>query len=306
MFTSTFAKETVISHENIKEILDDMGVKYTPKRRSNAISAPSIFKDGNAYENKFMNGMRKGCPRGGTGRRMFLEGRTVQEVLDFLNDTKKKEISSNNVIKRPGLEVTAEITILPEGPSIKLEGVRPISMEAMYSLNPERAELLNRILRGPKKRKHKVRKGPERIGDNCKPTYDITTGKLSEIVTHYHKSNQKGYNKEMIAITKACEYEKPCVAEGEPYDGHRFQWAAEVPMETLLAILADMKAAACPTYADWQRKLERREAKKLVNDLAYAVNKVNGDSAENAFTLEMVKALERLTAVMEKLEARIQ
>lgn len=306
MFNSTFAKETVITHENIKEILADMNVEYTLKRRSDAISAPSIFKDGKAYENKFMNGMRKGCPRGGTGRRMFLEGHTVQEVLDFLNDTKKKEISSNNVIKRPGLEVTAEITILPEGPSIKLEGVRPISMEAMYSLNPERAELLNRILRGPKKRKHKVRKGAERIGDNCKPTYDITTGKLSEIVTHYHKSNQRGYNKEMLAITKACEYEKPCVAAGEPYDGHQFKWAAEVPMETLLAILADMKAAKCPTYADWQKKLARREAEKLANDLNFAVDKVNTTPVADTFTLEMAKALERLTAVVERLEARIQ
>ncbi len=292
MYTSNYTPETVITLDNVKEILADMSVEYTLKRRSDAISAPSIFKDGKAYENKFMNGMRNGCPHGGRGRRMFLEDKTVQEVLDFLNDTKKKKASSDNIIKRPGLQASATITVVPDGPHITLEGIRPISMEAMYSLAPDRAELLNRILRGPKSRKHAVRVGHERIGDNRKPTYDVTADKLSEIVVHNAKSGTSAYSKEMLAITKSCEYQIPAVAPGEPYDGHQFQWAAEVPIEKLVATLAEMKSAKCKTYAEWQRKKTKQ------NKVAESSNM----NISNDLAIQMLAAMKELTDLLRELK----
>ena len=88
---NNFELTTVITLDNVKEILADMGVEYTLKKYAKVASRPSIYKDGKAYELKFTtNGARKGCPHTGTRCRMFLEGKTIQEVLDFLNEEPKK------------------------------------------------------------------------------------------------------------------------------------------------------------------------------------------------------------------------
>jgi len=300
MYTSNYAPETVITLDNVKEILANMGVEYTLKKRSDVMSKPSIYKDGKAYEIKGTNNLRSGLGNGHKpNTRLFLEGKTIQEVLDFLNGTKEKEEkekavgeSSDNIIKRPGLQASATITVAPDGPHITLKDIRPISMEAMYSLAPDRAELLNRILRGPKKRNHAVRKGHERIGDNRKPTYDVTTDKLSEIVVHNAKSGTSAYSKEMLAITKSCEYQIPAVAPGEPYDGHQFQWAAEMPMEKLIATLSEMKAAKCKTYADWQRKKAKQ------NKVAEPSNM----NVSNDLAIQMIAAMKELTELLRELK----
>ena len=292
MYTSNYAPETVITLDNVKEILADMSVEYTLKKYRNAIIKPSIYKDGRAYEMKGVDRFRIGLGNGHTpNTRMFLEGKTIQEVLDFLNNPKKKEVSADNIIKRPGLQASATITVVPDGPRITLEGIRPISMEAMYSLAPDRAELLNRILRGPKSRKHAVRVGHERIGDNRKPTYDVTADKLSELVVHNSKSGTSAYAKEMVAITKSCEYQIPAVAPGEPYDGHQFQWAAEVPMEKLVATLSDMKAAKCKTYDDWQRKKAKQNK----------VTEPSNMNISNDLTIQMLAAMKELTELLKEL-----
>lgn len=303
MYTiSNFAPETVITLENVKEVLADMGVEYTPKKINMGTSMPSIYKDGKAYEAKFAcNYLRKGLPRI-SRTRMFLEGKTIQEVLDFLNEVKPEAVSADNIIKRPGLQASMHITITDEGPKPVWEGYRPTSMEGMYSLDPKKAEIINRILRGPKKKGRKARKGIERIGDNRKPTYDITADNLSETVSHFSKSGTPAYSKEVVAITKSCEYQTPVVAPGEPYDGHQFQWAAEMPMEKLEEILATIKGSNCKTYADYKKKMAKAEAKSLAKDFTQAINTVN-DNLSDSVALEILAQLKKLNAGMEKLTA---
>lgn len=299
---SNFAPETVITLENIKEILADMGVEYTPKKRCDGISMPSIYKDGKAYETKFASTyLRKGCPARSRYSRIFLEGKTIQEVLDFLNNVKLEKQSADNYIQRPGLKASAHITIDEDKPVINVIDWRPTSMEGIRSLDPKRGELLDKIFRGPKKRGAERRPSNNRVGDNRKPTYNITTGELSETVTHIYRKGS-AYQKEMVTITKSCEYQKPAVAPGEVYDGQQFQWAGEMPMEKLEEILAAVKEAKCKTYADYKKKMAKKEAKTLAKDFTQAVNTVNGNLSD-AVAIEILAQLKKLNAGMEKLTA---
>lgn len=311
MFTiSNFAPETVITLDNIKEILADMGVEYTLKKYAKTAIAPSIYKDGKAYENKHTGGKRKGCPKGGhTRRRMFLEGKTIQEVLDFLNEVKEnskeeKEESADNYIQRPNLKASAHITIDGDKPIVEVVGYRATSMETMRSLDAKRAEDIDRIFYGPKKRGCKRRPSNNRVSDNCKPVYNVTTGELSHKAVFHAlaKAGNTEYSAELKAITKSCEYNVPVPEGDKPYSGQQFQWAAEMPMEKLEEILTSMKEAKCRTYADYKRKKAKAESKALAASFTQAVNNVNGNLSDSV-AMEILAQLKKLNAGMEKLAA---
>ena len=309
MYTiSNFAPETIITLENIKEILADMGVEYTPKKRSSGISMPSVYKDGKAYETKnAYNYLRKGMART-PHTRMWLEGKTIQEVLDFLNNVKpekEKKESADNYIQRLGLSATSYIKIDADGQaSVEYKDYRPISMEAMRSLDPKRAEYIDHIFYGPKKKGRVRRPSNNRVSDNCKPVYNVTTGELSHKVVAFMtaKAGSSVYNAALKAITKSCEYQTPVPEGDKPYSGYQFQWAAEMPMEKLEEILATIKGSNCKTYADYKKKMAKAEAKSLAKDFTQVVNTVN-DNLSDAVALEILAQLKKLNAGMEKLTA---
>lgn len=314
MFTiSNFAPETVITLENIKAILADMGVEYTLKKYAKVASVPSIYKDGKAYEVKYTtNGERKGCPHTGTRCRMFLEGKTIQEVLDFLNEEPKKEnATAANYIQRPNLKAAAHITIDDDNkPIIEITGVRATSMETMRSIDPKRAELIDRIFYGPKKRGFERRPSNNRVSDHCKPVYNVTTGELSHKATfsapaNHLKYSASVYNAELRAITKSCEYNKPTPAGDKPYSGQQFQWAAEMPLEKLEEILGTIKEAKCRTYADYKKKLAKKKAKEFNNDIAQVVNNING-GMDTTIAMEILAQLKKLSEGIDKLTASLK
>ena len=311
MYTiSNFAPETVITLENVKEVLADMGVEYTPKKINVGTSMPSIYKDGKAYEAKFAcNYLRKGQPRI-SRTRMFLEGKTIQEVLDFLNGI-KENFSADNYIQRPNLQASAHITIDGDKPIMEVVNYRAISMETMRSLDAKRAEYIDRIFYGPKKRGFERRPSNNRVSDNCKPVYNVTTGELSHKAVFHAlaKAGNAEYSAELKAVTKSCEYNIPVPEGDKPYSGQQFQWAAEMPMEKLEEIMASIKEAKCKTYADYKKKMARAEAKTLAKNFTQAVNTVNTVNKVNcnlsdAVALEILAQLKKLNAGMEKLTAR--
>ena len=314
MFTiSNFAPETVITLENVKEILADMGVEYTLKKYAKVASVPSIYKDGKAYEIKstVCRGYRKGISKAPNSR-LFLVGKTIQEVLDFLNGVKEipkeeKEKFADNYIQRPNLKASAHITIDGDKPIVEVINYRATSMETMRSLNPKRAELIDRIFCGPKKRGFERRPSKNRVSDHCKPVYNVTTGELSYKATfstpaNHLKYGTAAYNAELLAITKSCEYNKPTPEGDKPYSGQQFQWAAEMPMEKLEEILASMKEAKCRSYADYKRKKAKAESKALAASFTQAVNNVNGNLSDSV-AMEILAQLKKLNAGMEKLAA---
>lgn len=319
MFTiSNFAPETVITLDNVKAILADMGVEYTLKKYAKVASVPSIYKDGKAYEVKYTtNGERKGCPHTGTRCRMFLEGKTIQEVLDFLNEEPKgkkndrENTSAANYIQRPNLKAAAHITIDEDNkPIIEMTGIRATSMETMRSLNPKRAELIDRIFYGPKKRGFERRPSNNRVSDHCKPVYNVTTGELSHKATfsapaNHLKYSASVYNAELRAITKSCEYNKPTPAGDKPYSGQQFQWAAEMPLEKLEEILKTIKGAKCRTYADYKKKLAKKKAKEFNNNLTQVVNSVSG-GMDSAIAMEILTQLKKLSEGIDKLAASLK
>ena len=309
MYTiSNFELETVITLENIKEILADMGVKYIPMKRKAHESCPSVYSDGMAYEIKTPaeSGLRKGCPTGRVCKRFFLLGKTVQEVLDFLNEAKEntKEEFTNNYIQRPNLKASAHITIDGDKPIVEVTNYRATSMETMRSLDAKRAAYIDRIFCGPKKRGCERRPSNNRVGDNCKPVYNVTTGELSyKAVFHaLAKAGNHEYAVELKAVTKSCEYNIPVPEGDKPYSGQQFQWAAEMPMEKLEEILASMKEAKCRTYADYKRKKAKAESKALAASFTQAVNNVNGNLSDS-IAMEILAQLKKLNAGMEKLAA---
>ena len=308
MFTiSNFAPETVITLENVKEILADMGVEYTLKKYAKVASMPSIYKDGKAYEIKstVCRGYRKGVSKTPNSR-LFLVGKTIQEVLNFLNgvDEKTAEESADNYIQRPNLKASAHITIDGDKPIVEVINYRATSMETMRSLDAKRAEDIDRIFCGPKKRGCKRRPSNNRVSDNCKPVYNVTTGELSHKAVFHAlaKAGNAEYNAELKAITKSCEYNIPVPEGDKPYSGQQFQWAAEMPMEKLEEILASMKEAKCRTYADYKRKKAKAESKALAASFTQAVNNVNGNLSDSV-AMEILAQLKKLNAGMEKLAA---
>lgn len=311
MFTiSNFAPETVITLENVKEILADMGVEYTLKKYAKVTSMPSIYKDGKAYEIKstVCRGYRKGISKAPNSR-LFLVGKTIQEVLNFLNGVKEspkeeKEESADNYIQRPNLKASAHITIDGDKPIVEVANYRATSMETMRSLDAKRAEDIDRIFYGPKKRGCKRRPSNNRVSDNCKPVYNVTTGELSHKAVFHAlaKAGNTEYSAELKAITKSCEYNIPVPEGDKPYSGQQFQWAAEMPMEKLEEILASMKEAKCRTYADYKRKKAKAESKALAASFTQAVNNVNGNLSDSV-AMEILAQLKKLNAGMEKLAA---
>lgn len=308
MFTiSNFAPETVITLENVKEILADMGVEYTLKKYAKVASMPSIYKDGKAYEIKstVCRGYRKGVSKTPNSR-LFLVGKTIQEVLNFLNgvDEKTAEESADNYIQRPNLKASAHITIDGDKPIVEVINYRATSMETMRSLDAKKAEDIDRIFCGPKKRGCKRRPSNNRVSDNCKPVYNVTTGELSHKAVFHAlaKAGNAEYNAELKAITKSCEYNIPVPEGDKPYSGQQFQWAAEMPMEKLEEILASMKEAKCRTYADYKRKKAKAESKALAASFTQAVNSVNGNLSDSV-AMEILAQLKKLNAGMEKLAA---
>lgn len=307
---NNFELTTVITLDNVKAILADMGVEYTLKKYAKVASVPSIYKDGKAYEVKYTtNGERKGCPHTGTRCRMFLEGKTIQEVLDFLNEEPKKEnTSAANYIQRPNLKVAAHITIDDDNkPIIEMTGIRATSMETMRSLNPKRAELIDRIFYGPKKRGFERRPSNNRVSDHCKPVYNVTTGELSHKAVFHAlaKAGNTEYNAELKAITKSCEYNIPVPAGDKPYSGQQFQWAAEMPLEKLEEILKTIKEAKCRTYADYKKKLAKKKAKEFNNNLTQVVNSVNS-GMDTAIAMEILTQLKKLSEGIDKLTASLK
>lgn len=312
---SNFELTTVITLENVKAILADMGVEYTLKKYAKVVSMPSIYKDGKAYEIKNLSnsGYRRGISRT-SNTRMFLEGKTIQEVLDFLNEESKgkkndkENATAANYIQRPNLKAAAHITIDEDNkPIIEMTGIRATSMETMRSLNPKRAELIDRIFYGPKKRGFERRPSNNRVSDHCKPVYNVTTGELSHKATfstpaNHLKYGTAAYNAELLAITKSCEYNIPVPEGDKPYSGQQFQWAAEMPMEKLEEILVSMKEAKCRTYADYKRKKAKAESKALAASFTQAVNNVNGNLSDSV-AMEILAQLKKLNAGMEKLAA---
>ena len=319
MFTiSNFAPETVITLENIKAILADMGVEYTLKKYAKVASVPSIYKDGKAYEIKNVHNMgyRRGISRTPNSR-MFLEGKTIQEVLDFLNEEPKgnkndrENTSAANYIQRPNLKAAAHITIDEDNkPILEITGVRATSMETMRSIDPKRAELIDHIFCGPKKRGFERRPSKNRVSDHCKPVYNVTTGELSHKATfsapaNHLKYSASVYNAELRAITKSCEYNKPTPAGDKPYSGQQFQWAAEMPLEKLEEILKTIKEAKCRTYADYKKKLAKKKAKEFNNDLVQVVNSVNS-GMDTAIAMEILTQLKKLSEGIDKLAASLK
>lgn len=311
---NNFAPETVITLENIKAILADMGVEYTLKKYAKVASVPSIYKDGKAYEIKNVHNMgyRKGISRTPNSR-MFLEGKTIQEVLDFLNEEPKgkkndrENTSAANYIQRPNLKAAAHITIDGDKPIVEVINYRATSMETMRSLDAKRAEDIDRIFCGPKKRGCKRRPSNNRVSDNCKPVYNVTTGELSHKAVFHAlaKAGNAEYNAELKAITKSCEYNIPVPEGDKPYSGQQFQWAAEMPMEKLEEILASMKEAKCRTYADYKKKLAKKKAKEFNNDIAQVVNSVSG-GMDTAIAMEILTQLKKLSEGIDKLAASLK
>ena len=304
---NNFELTTVITLDNVKEILADMGVEYTLKKYAKVASMPSIYKDGKAYEIKstVCRGYRKGVSKTPNSR-LFLVGKTIQEVLNFLNgiDEKTAEESADNYIQRPNLKASAHITIDGDKPIVEVINYRATSMETMRSLDAKRAEDIDRIFCGPKKRGCKRRPSNNRVSDNCKPVYNVTTGELSyKAVFHaLAKAGNTEYSAELKAVTKSCEYNIPVPEGNKPYSGQQFQWAAEMPMEKLEEILASMKEAKCRTYADYKRKKAKAESKALAASFTQAVNNVNGNLSDSV-AMEILAQLKKLNAGMEKLAA---
>lgn len=307
---NNFELTTVITLDNVKEILADMGVEYTLKKYAKVASRPTIYKDGKAYELKYTTNLaRKGCPHTGTRCRMLLEGKTIQEVLDFLNEEPKKEnATAANYIQRPNLKAAAHITIDEDNkPIIEMTGIRATSMETMRSLNPKRAELIDRIFYGPKKRGCERRPSNNRVSDHCKPVYNVTTGELSHKAVFHAlaKAGNAEYNAELKAITKSCEYNIPVPAGDKPYSGQQFQWAAEMPLEKLEEILKTIKEAKCRTYADYKKKLAKKKAKEFNNNLTQVVNSVNS-GMDTAIAVEILAQLKKLSEGIDKLAASLK
>lgn len=312
---SNFELTTVITLENIKAILADMGVEYTLKKYAKVASVPSIYKDGKAYEIKNVHNMgyRKGASKAPNSR-MFLVGKTIQEVLDFLNEepkgkkNDKENTSAANYIQRPNLKAAAHITIDEDNkPIIEMTGIRATSMETMRSLNPKRAELIDRIFYGPKKRGFERRPSNNRVSDHCKPVYNVTTGELSHKAVFHAlaKAGNTEYNAELKAITKSCEYNIPVPAGDKPYSGQQFQWAAEMPLEKLEEILGTIKEAKCRTYADYKKKLAKKKAKEFNNNLTQVVNSVNS-GMDTAIAMEILTQLKKLSEGIDKLTASLK
>lgn len=312
---SNFELTTVITLENIKAILADMGVEYTLKKYAKVASVPSIYKDGKAYEIKNVHNMgyRKGASKAPNSR-MFLVGKTIQEVLDFLNEepkgkkNDKENTSAANYIQRPNLKAAAHITIDDNNnPIIEMTGIRATSMETMRSLNPKRAELIDRIFYGPKKRGFERRPSNNRVSDHCKPVYNVTTGELSHKAVFHAlaKAGNTEYNAELKAITKSCEYNIPVPEGDKPYSGQQFQWAAEMPLEKLEEILKNIKEAKCRTYADYKKKLAKKKAKEFNNNLVQVVNSVNS-GMDTAIAMEILAQLKKLSEGIDKLAASLK
>lgn len=312
---SNFELTTVITLENIKAILADMGVEYTLKKYAKVASVPSIYKDGKAYEIKNVHNMgyRKGASKAPNSR-MFLVGKTIQEVLDFLNEepkgkkNDKENTSAANYIQRPNLKAAAHISIDDDNkPIIEMTGIRATSMETMRSLNPKRAELIDRIFYGPKKRGFERRPSNNRVSDHCKPVYNVTTGELSHKAVFHAlaKAGNTEYNAELKAITKSCEYNIPVPAGDKPYSGQQFQWAAEMPLEKLEEILKTVKEAKCRTYADYKKKLAKKKAKEFNNNLTQVVNSVNS-GMDTTIAMEILTQLKKLSEGIDKLTASLK
>ena len=323
MFTITnFDANTIITLENVREILADMGVTYHVRTYQNVTPEtvqPKLYSDGNAYETpslakRLRSGVRKRTEGPKRSRKFYLVGKTVEQALFFLNtyglkeDEKTTEESADNYIQRPNLKAAANITIDNDNkPIIEMTGIRATSMETMRSLNPKRAELIDRIFCGPKKRGFERRPSKNRVSDHCKPVYNVTTGELSYKATfstpaNHLKYGTAAYNAELLAITKSCEYNKPTPEGDKPYSGQQFQWAAEMPMEKLEEILTSMKEAKCRTYADYKRKKAKAESKALAASFTQAVNSVNGNLSDSV-AMEILAQLKKLNAGMEKLAA---
>lgn len=307
---NNFELTTVITLENIKAILADMGVEYTLKKYAKVASVPSIYKDGKAYEIKNVHNMgyRKGVSKTPNSR-MFLVGKTIQEVLDFLNEEPKKEnATAANYIQRPNLKAAAHITIDDNNkPIIEMTGIRATSMETMRSLNPKRAELIDRIFYGPKKRGFERRPSNNRVSDHCKPVYNVTTGELSHKAVFHAlaKAGNTEYNAELKAITKSCEYNIPVPEGDKPYSGQQFQWAAEMPLGRLEEILKTIKEAKCRTYADYKKKLAKKKAKEFNNNLTQVVNNVNS-GIDATIAMEILTQLKKLNDGIDKLTASLK
>lgn len=307
---NNFELTTVITLENIKAILADMGVEYTLKKYAKVASVPSIYKDGKAYEIKNVHNMgyRKGASKAPNSR-MFLVEKTIQEVLDFLNEEPKKEnTTAANYIQRPNLKAAAHIIIDDNNnPIIEMTGIRATSMETMRSLNPKRAELIDRIFYGPKKRGFERRPSNNRVSDHCKPVYNVTTGELSHKAVFHAlaKAGNTEYNAELKAITKSCEYNIPVPEGDKPYSGQQFQWAAEMPLEKLEEILKTLKKAKCRTYADYKKKLAKEKAKEFNNNLTQVVNNVNG-GMDTTIAMEILTQLKKLSEGIDKLTASLK
>lgn len=312
---NNFELTTVITLDNVKEILADMGVEYTLKKYAKVISRPNIYKDGKAYEIKNLSnsGYRRGISRT-SNTRMFLEGKTIQEVLDFLNEepkgkkNNKENATAANYIQRPNLKAAAHITIDDNNkPIIEMTGIRATSMETMRSLNPKRAELIDRIFYGPKKRGFERRPSNNRVSDHCKPVYNVTTGELSHKAVFHAlaKAGNAEYNTELKAVTKSCEYNIPVPEGDKPYSGQQFQWAAEMPLEKLEEILKTIKKAKCRTYADYKKKLAKEKVKEFNNNLTQVVNNVNG-GMDTAIAMEILTQLKKLSEGIDKLTASLK
>lgn len=312
---SNFELTTVITLNNVKEILADMGVEYTLKKYAKVVSMPSIYKDGKAYEIKNLSnsGYRRGISRT-SNTRMFLEGKTIQEVLDFLNEESKgkkndkENATAANYIQRPNLKAAAHITIDDDNkPIIEMTGIRATSMETMRSLNPKRAELIDRIFYGPKKRGFERRPSNNRVSDHCKPVYNVTTGELSHKAVFHAlaKAGNTEYNAELKAITKSCEYNIPVPEGDKPYSGQQFQWAAEMPLGRLEEILKTIKEAKCRTYADYKKKLAKKKAKEFNNNLTQVVNNVNS-GIDATIAMEILTQLKKLNDGIDKLTASLK
>lgn len=322
---NNFELTTVITLENIKAILADMGVTYHVRTYQNVTPEtvqPKLYSDGNAYETpslakRLRSGVRKRTEGPKRSRKLYLVGKTIEQALFFLNtyglkeDEKTTEESADNYIQRPNLKAAAHITIDDDSkPIIEITGVRATSMETMRSIDPKRAELIDHIFCGPKKRGFERRPSKNRVSDHCKPVYNVTTGELSHKATfsapaNHLKYSASVYNAELRAITKSCEYNKPTPAGDKPYSGQQFQWAAEMPLEKLEEILKTIKEAKCRTYADYKKKLAKKKAKEFNNNLTQIVNSVN-NGMDTAIAMEILAQLKKLSEGIDKLTASLK
>lgn len=93
MFTSNFDNNNIITFDNIEEVLEDMGVTYHVRTCQNMTFErirPKLYSDGNAYETSSLaeqlrSGVRKREKGPKRSRKLYLIGRTVGDVLLFLN-----------------------------------------------------------------------------------------------------------------------------------------------------------------------------------------------------------------------------